>query len=348
MDPMTLPSEPEILTTTVGSYSPIDWLIAWPTEQALIDATSAVIHTQKRAGIDLPTDDELYRFDPNHAETNGMIDYFVARMGGVRREVGRTDNRAFSAKSETGFRRKPAGVVEGEISEGTLDLPGACARSSSVADGPLKFTLTSPFMLARMLLDLRYGDVERLTMAIAGVLADQARDLRCACVQVDEANVPGSPEHGPIAQAGINLVLDAIEGERAVHLCFGNYGGQTVQSGHWGELIDFLNGLHADHLVLELAHRPGSDLDALREVGDHVAMGVGVIDVKVNHVETADEVAGRIEKAVTALGPGRVRWVHPDCGFWMLPRSVADLKIAALVAGRDLFLGRAEGSSTRS
>ena len=215
MDPMTLPSEPEILTTTVGSYSPIDWLIAWPTEQALIDATSAVIHTQKRAGIDLPTDGELYRFDPNHAETNGMIDYFVARMGGVRREVGRTDNRAFSAKSETGFRRKPAGVVEGEISEGTLDLPGACARSSSVADGPLKFTLTSPFMLARMLLDLRYGDVERLTMAIAGVLADQARDLRCACVQVDEANVPGSPEHGPIAQGGINLVLDAIEGEIA-------------------------------------------------------------------------------------------------------------------------------------
>jgi 5-methyltetrahydropteroyltriglutamate--homocysteine methyltransferase len=305
----------------------------------MVDATSAVIHTQKRAGIDLPTDGELYRFDPNHPETNGMIDYFVSRMGGVRTSIGRSDNAMFQAKAETGFRRKPAGVVDDEITEGTLDLPAACLRSASVADGPLKFTLTSPFMLARMLLDLHYKDVEQLTMAIADCLAAQAPDLDVACVQIDEANVPGNPEYAPIAQAGINRILDAIEVERAVHLCFGNYGGQSVQAGEWKTLIEFLNGLHADHLVLELAHRPDSDLEAIADVGDHVALGVGVIDIKVNHIETADEVAARIEMAVKAFGPGRVRWVHPDCGFWMLQRSVADRKIHALVEGRDRFLG---------
>jgi len=51
-------------------------------------------------------------------------------------------------------------------------------------------------------------------------------------------------------------------------------------------------------------------------------------------------IAGRIENAVNVLGIDRIKWVHPDCGFWMLPRSVADLKMAALVAGRDQFLGR--------
>ena len=30
-----------------------------------------------KAGIDLPTDGELYRFDISHPDTNGMIDYFV-------------------------------------------------------------------------------------------------------------------------------------------------------------------------------------------------------------------------------------------------------------------------------
>ena len=100
------------------------------------------------------------------------------------------------------------------------------------------------------------------------------------------------------------------------------------------------HGLHTDHFVLETAHRPPSDLDALKEVADHIALGIGVIDIKVNHIETADEIASRIEKAVQVLGPGRVRWVHPDCGFWMLHRSVADRKIEALVAGRDRFLGR--------
>ena len=39
------------------------------------------------------------------------------------------------------------------------------------------------------------------------------------------------------------------------------------------------------------------------------------------------------------LGPDRVKWVHPDCGFWMLHRSVADRKMRALTQGRDLFLG---------
>ena len=44
---------PEILTTTVGSYSPIDWLAALPSEQALLDATSVVIQTRAHADIDL-------------------------------------------------------------------------------------------------------------------------------------------------------------------------------------------------------------------------------------------------------------------------------------------------------
>ena len=55
--------------------------------------------------------------------------------------------------------------------------------------------------------------------------------------------------------------------------------------------------------------------------------------------KTADEIAKSIEKAEAALGEGRVKFVHPDCGFWMLKRSVADRKIAALAEGRDLYLG---------
>ena len=66
---------------------------------------------------------------------------------------------------------------------------------------------------------------------------------------------------------------------------------------------------------------------------------IGVIDVKVNRIETPDEVAARIDAAGKALGPGRIKWVHPDCGFWMLKRSIADRKIEALVKGRDLYLG---------
>ena len=69
-----------------------------------------------------------------------------------------------------------------------------------------------------------------------------------------------------------------------------------------------------------------------------LSLGLGVIDVKVNHVETAEQIAHALERAAAVLGEGRVRWIHPDCGLWMLKRSVADRKMHALVQGRDLFL----------
>ena len=91
--------------------------------------------------------------------------------------------------------------------------------------------------------------------------------------------------------------------------------------------------------MLELQHRPDEDLEALKDVSSDITLGIGVIDVKVNYIETPDEVAKSIKKAEKVLGEGRVGWVHPDCGFWMLKRSVVDRKIESLVKGRDKYLG---------
>jgi 5-methyltetrahydropteroyltriglutamate--homocysteine methyltransferase len=334
-----MPQPPRILTTTVGSYPVPDWLAALPSEQARLDATRVVFDIQRRAGIDLPTDGELYRFDVNHPDTNGMIDYFIAPMGGIRSRLGRSDWEAFGKKQTMAFRRKPAGVVTGPLGEGGLNLAADCELAAAAAGGPFKFTVTSPYMLSRTLLDNHYGDFERLTMAVAEVLAAQVEGLPCDCLQVDEANITGNPADAGLCAKAINAVLDRFQGRRAVHLCFGNYGGQSIQKGDWKALVCFLNSLHVDHLVLELAHRPAEDLDAIRDVDPHIRIGLGVVDVKVNHVETAGEIARRIEQAEKRIGGGRVGWIHPDCGFWMLKRSVADRKIEALAKGRDLYLG---------
>src|ERR1700679_519579 len=87
-----MPSEPTILTTTVGSYPIPDWLAALPSEQARTHATRVVFDIQRQAGIDLPTDGELYRFDVNHPDTNGMIDYFLRPLSGIRSQLGRSDH----------------------------------------------------------------------------------------------------------------------------------------------------------------------------------------------------------------------------------------------------------------
>src|SRR5215210_9480925 len=88
-------TEPRIKTTVVGSYPVPDWLVALPSQQALRDATAVVFKTQELAGIDLVVDGELYRFDVNHPETNGMIDYFIRPLAGIRTQIRRDDLRRF-------------------------------------------------------------------------------------------------------------------------------------------------------------------------------------------------------------------------------------------------------------
>lgn len=329
-----------IKTTVVGSYPVPDWLAANPSEHALVDATRVVLHTQERAGLDLVCDGELSRFDVNHSETNGMIDYFVRPMAGVRTAITFDELLAYRAQAGMGFRRSPPGVVEGPLGPGTLNLPDACAQGRGLTASPFKFTLTGPHMLAKTLIDRHYGDLAALTDAIAGVLAEQVAYCDADVVQVDEANLPGHPHEWQVAAQSINRVLDAVRGVAAVHLCFGNYGGQSVQRGSWNKLLDYLNALHVDHIVMENAHRPADELAVFRDLRPEIGMGLGVVDVKRTEVESADDIARAIEHAETVIGPGRVRYIHPDCGFWMLKRPIADAKMRALVEGRDLFEGR--------
>jgi 5-methyltetrahydropteroyltriglutamate--homocysteine methyltransferase len=299
---------PRIKTTVVGSYPVPDWLAALPSEQALLDATRVVIHTQEQAGIRTAV-----RFD---------------------------ELTAFRAQRGMGFRTRPPAVVDGPIGAGTLDLPQACARAKRLAARPFKFTLTGPHMLAKTLLDRHYASVPELALALADALADQVRELDADVIQVDEANLPGNPDEWRWAADAINRVLRAVKTVAAVHLCFGNYGGQSIQRGAWGKLIEYLNALDADHIVMETAHRSPEEIAVFRELRPQIGFGLGVIDIKSTEIETPDAVARAIERAEKTLGPGRVTYVHPDCGFWMLKRSIADGKLRALVRGRDRYEGR--------
>ncbi|HIN69966.1 MAG TPA: methionine synthase [Acidobacteria bacterium] len=333
-------SVPSIRTEVVGSYPTPAWLSAMPSRPTLRDALLVVLKTQELAGLDVLSDGELARFDVNHPDTNGMIEFFIRPLSGIATEFTPEERAAFCAQPGMQFRNRPAGVVRSQLGAGTLDLLSHWSLLPPLTKQPIKFTVTSPYMLAKTLLDSHYGDRRALCMDLAKILATQVAEINAPVLQVDEANLTGHPEDRDWAHEPINTVLDAAPHETAVHLCFGNYGGSTIQQGSWKDLLSFLNALHADHLLLEFARRGYEELEVLCDLRPEIALGVGVIDIKDNEVETPRTVAGRIERASKILGPDRIQWVHPDCGFWMLPRSVADRKMANLVKGRDLFLGR--------
>lgn len=329
-----------IKTTVVGSYPVLPWMIANPSRPVLRDAVMTVFKTQEMAGLDLITDGELTRFDPSNPEANGMVDYFVSRLSGIRNTFSPADREQFRADRASGYRLLTPGVVTDKVGEGSLNLLRDYEFVSGLTKSPLKFTCTGPHMLARLLTNVFYKDVAALAMDIAAILRRQLELVEADVIQLDEASIAGFPEDSAWAAAAVNHVLDGVLNESAVHICFGNFGGQPMLRGFWRDLVPFLNSLHADHLVLEFARRGFEELDVLSDLDPRIGLGIGVIDIKDNEVETPDLIASRIEIIVKALGANRLRYVHPDCGFWMLQRSVVDRKMRALVQGRDLFEGR--------
>jgi len=329
-----------IKTTVVGSYPIPQWLHGNTSKGALRDAIMVVLKTQELAGIDVVADGELNRFDPSHPETNGMIDYFLSRMDGIRTKFSISDIAAFRADAGMTYRTDPAGIALSEIGEGTLNLPRDYEFTRTLTHKPLKFTCTGPHMLTKVLTDRFYKSRAECCMAIARVLRRQMEEINAEVVQIDEANISGHPEDREWALEAINHVLEGVKGTRGVHICFGNYGGQSIQQGFWKDLMPFLNGLKANHLILEFARRGYEELVAFKELDPKIGLGLSVVDIKDNGIESPDLIARRIEHAVGILGDGRIPFIHPDCGFWMLQRSVADGKMRALSAGRDLYEGR--------
>jgi len=329
-----------IKTTTVGSYPVLSWLAGHTSRLVLRDALMVVLKAQELAGLDLVTDGELLRFDPNNPEANGMVDYFISRLDGIRKHSSVGDADRFRADRASGYHLLTPGIVTGSIGDGTLNLPDDYEIARSLTRSPLKFTCTGPHMLARMLTNQFYKDLASMAMDIAKVLRRQLELIEADVIQLDEATIVGYPEDASWAAEAINHVLDGIQNEKAVHICFGNYGGQAMLRGFWRNLLPFLNTLHADHLVLEFARRGYQELSVFHDLDPKIALGIGVIDIKDNEVETPEEIATRIEHIQKVLGPDRLRYIHPDCGFWMLQRSVVDRKMRVLVEGRDLFEGR--------
>jgi 5-methyltetrahydropteroyltriglutamate--homocysteine methyltransferase len=64
---------------------------------------------------------------------------------------------------------------------------------------------------------------------------------------------------------------------------------------------------------------------------------IGVVDAMSTEIKTEDSITRAIERAESVIGPGRIKYIHPDRGFWMFNHNIVDGKIRALIDGRNLY-----------
>jgi 5-methyltetrahydropteroyltriglutamate--homocysteine methyltransferase len=133
-------------------------------------------------------------------------------------------------------------------------------------------------------------------------------------------------------QAALNRALEGVNGTTAVHICFG-YGALVAGRPAGYSFLPELAQCPVQQISIETA-QSNLDCSVLEQLRGKTIM-VGVLDLSTHEVETADQVAQRLRRALPYVSPDKIV-VAPDCGMKYLPREVAFGKMRAMVEGAAL------------
>ncbi len=334
-------------TTVIGSYSLPRWLehareghksgalTDAELEEAHDGAVTSCLKDQELAGVDVVTDGELRR------ET--MIYFFNRHIRGFRlygpmKAIGTLDPTI----------RMPDPVVESRVSRGDMPLAPHWRFAQEHSTKVVKVCVTGPHMLAKRATNEAYRSDRELVFDLAAILNAELRDVvaaGCRFIQVDEPVWVGYPEEvSAWAVEAFNRTVEGLEPAKVtLHICYGNYQRRRLFPGTYRELIPAIFGARTSQLVLEFAVEEMRQLDEVAAaLPATMELGLGVVDVKTDTIETAEEVAGKIRRALRHV-PAERLWLNPDCGLKFTRRTVAFAKLQAMTAGARLVrsgLGR--------
>ena len=238
-------------------------------------------------------------------------------------------------------------VVTGEV---LAKNPGQIAREARFlkahTDRLVKVALPSPFLLGERMWDPElsrnaYPSKREFTDALVPILRQELIALRDEGVQFAQFDDPHlcllvdpdvrSSYSDPDAEADycvdmLNRIVDGVEGIKvALHLCRRNKGRQGwVAEGGYEPILPALKRLDFDILMLEFAMPAAGDKRILRDLPEHMDIGLGCVDCRAARIDTPEEIADRVKEALQFVSPERIM-LHPDCGF--APGSAADIPI---------------------
>ena len=333
---------PLLAATLAGSLPKPAWLAEpqklwapWRLEGGALDegkrdAVRLVLAMQEKAGIDIVTDGEQTRrhFVNGYMEKLEGIDFTRLKTVRIRNRYDASVPRVVGAVS----RPKPV------HSDDARFLRSATTKA-------IKFTLPGPMTMVDTLCDEHYGSREKLAMAFAAILNQEARELAALGVDVVQFDEPAFNVYFDEVRdwgiAALEKAREGVECKTAVHICYGygieaNITWKNALGNEWRQyeqIFPLLARSSIDQVSLECAHsRVPIELIGLLEGKDVL---VGAIDVATTRVETPEEVAQVIRAALKHVAKERL-FPCTNCGMVPLARDVAAGKLAALGAGAAL------------
>ena len=337
-------------TCIAGSLPKPAWLAEteklWPQwrasgpelDAAKRDATLLALKEQEDAGLDIVGDGEQAR--------QHFVHGFVERVEGID----------FEHKVKMGIRNNrydamvPQVVAPLRLSGRVHAMEAQLARAHT--KHKLKFTLPGPMTIVDTVADRHYGDKVKLAFAFAELLNQEALALEADGVDIVQFDEPAFNVYmQDAADWGVAALERAAQGlkcKTAVHICYG-YGIQAnvdwkntlgEQWRQYEQVFPALAKSRIDQVSLECFHsHVPPELMALLAGKDVM---VGVIDVASPEIETPEQVADTIGRALQFVPKERL-FPCTNCGLAPMSREVAVKKLEALARGAELARQRYGG-----
>ena len=192
--------------------------------------------------------------------------------------------------------------------------------------------LTGPYTICDWSFNEYYDSREDMVMALAEVVAEEARDLEaagCRYIQIDEPAVSTRVDELDLAIRGLGVATEGLTATTITHICYGNF------HKAYPKILE----LPVDVIDLELAN---SNYDLLEDFRRHPftkSIGLGVVDSHSGRTESVEEVVSGIRRALELIPPERV-FVDPDCG--LKTRTVDEAKAKLRVIRQAIDVVKAE------
>jgi 5-methyltetrahydropteroyltriglutamate--homocysteine methyltransferase len=199
---------------------------------------------------------------------------------------------------------------------------------------------------------LHYKDLRKAILAVSDALNEELHevaDAGCKVIQMEEPQIHLLAAKGltdKVLNPGfmVEVFNNTVRGLRAktevwCHTCWGNPAAQRLFAAtpSYAPALEALNRVDADVITFETCSSGGMDLAAIGAAIQDKKVCIGVVDHHNLQVETPDEVAGLIRKALKSI-PAERLVVGSDCGMGRegMSRRHAYYKLVSIVRGTNL------------
>jgi len=321
-----------------------------------LDAVSTFLRDQEVAGLDIVTDGDC-RFDADVAGHN-WFSYAPLRMSGF------SGASFYRAGGKAGIAHKPGHILHdvletrmmpdltGPVGRGTLQYTAVWKAAQRLTTRPVKFGSIMPELIAMAVRDLHYKDLSKAILAISDALNEELHELAdagCRVIQMEEPQIHLLAAKGLVDKVlnpdfMVEVFNNTVRGLRAktevwCHTCWGNPAAQRLfaKQPSYVPALEPLSRIDADVITFEACSSGGMDLEAIGARIKDKKVCIGVVDHHTLQVETADQVAALIRKALEHV-PAERLILGSDCGMGRegMSRRHAFYKMVSIVQGTNL------------